>query len=177
MCASWSADSTATSGAEVAHARFRRDLYFRVNGITLAIKPLRERRDALGGLATTLLREAAAVGRTAPRLDASALAALAQPCDWPGNVRELRTVMERALLVASGDEIRGGHILFDHLPAPPPAPAVPSAGAESKSQERLIAAATEHKGNVTLIARALHTSRTQVRRLAERYAIDLDSYR
>src|SRR5262249_21521965 len=104
-------------GELVTRATFRRDLYFRVNGITLAIAPLRERRDAIPALAAGLLRDAAAAGgRTAPRLAATGLAALVRH-DWPGNVRELKTVLERALMVSDGDEIRAAHILFDRLPA------------------------------------------------------------
>ncbi len=154
-------------GELVAQGSFRRDLYFRVNGITLAIAPLRERRDAIPALAMGLLRDAAAAaGRTAPRLAATGLAALVRH-DWPGNVRELKTVLERALMVSSDDEIRAGHILFDRLPA------ADHADAES----RLVAAAATHRGNVSAIARALGTSRSQVRRLAERYGIALQKYR
>ncbi len=155
---------------EVAEGRFRRDLYFRVNGITLAIQPLRERRDAIAGLAATLLAElGGASGKPAPRLGSSALAALARH-GWPGNVRELRTVMERAILMANGEEISAGHILFDRLPS--------TAVADSTGEEqRFLATVTAHKGNVTLIARALGTSRTQVRRLVKRYRIDLDQFR
>jgi two-component system NtrC family response regulator/two-component system response regulator HydG/two-component system response regulator AtoC len=62
---------------DVATGRFRRDLYFRVNGITLDLVPLRARRDAIPGLAEELLREAAAaIPRPPPRLTAGALAAL-----------------------------------------------------------------------------------------------------
>src|SRR5262249_41616435 len=64
--------------AEVADRRFRRDLYYRVNGITLTVTPLRERRDAIPALATELLSAAAAPGRNPPALAAKAVAALMQ---------------------------------------------------------------------------------------------------
>jgi transcriptional regulator with PAS, ATPase and Fis domain len=161
--------------AEVTEGRLRRDLYFRVNGISLAVKPLRERREAIATLANELLAEAcAAAGRAPAHLESSALVALANHA-WPGNVRELRTVMERALLMAGGDEIRGGHILFDRLPAP--ASAASEAADVGNSEQRLLAAAREHRGNVTMIAKALGTSRSQVRRLAERYGVELERYR
>jgi len=87
----------------------------------LSVVPLRARRDAIPALAVTLLAKAIGPGRTPPRLGSAALAALAKH-DWPGNVRELRTVMERAVVLCEGDEVRASHILFD-------APGSPEAGA------------------------------------------------
>ncbi len=156
--------------AEVARGRFRRDLYFRINGLTLAVAPLRERRDAIPSLASQLLKQAAVeAGRPAPRIGSVAIAALERHA-WPGNVRELRTVMEGALLLATGDELRAVELIFDRIPA-----------AENDDpldpRARLTAAAGRHHGNVTSIAQAMGTSRSQVRRLAQRFGIDLEKYR
>ena len=76
---------------EVAAKRFREDLYFRLNGVTLAIPPLRERIDELPALAQLFLeRVAKQVGVPVPRLTPEALAQL-RAYAWPGNLRELRT--------------------------------------------------------------------------------------
>ncbi len=159
--------------AEVAAGRFRRDFLFRINGITLAIAPLRDRRHAIAPLAERMLADAArAQGRPAPRLGASARAALLRH-DWPGNVRELRTVMERAMTLATRDELGAADILFDRVPAADRG----DPGEPADGRSRLAAAAAAHRGNVTSIARALGTSRSQVRRLARRYGIDLARYR
>jgi two-component system response regulator AtoC len=85
--------------AECAAGRFRRDLYFRLNGMTLKIPPLRERREEVEALARAFLARAAAQGGlvAAPTLTREALAALREH-PWPGNVRELRNVIERAVL-------------------------------------------------------------------------------
>src|SRR5262249_30101713 len=80
---------------EVARGKFRQDLYFRVNGITLNILPLRERRDAIPRLAATFLADVVPPGRAPPQIGPTALTML-MGYAWPGNVRELRTVMERA---------------------------------------------------------------------------------
>ena len=91
---------------EIAAKRFREDLYFRLNGITLTIPPLRERTDEIAPLAALFLangRRAAGTSR-APALSPAALALL-RAYAWPGNIRELRNVIERAVLLSSGGTI------------------------------------------------------------------------
>lgn len=88
---------------EVAAKRFRQDLYFRLNVITLEVPPLRQRRDDIPLLAAHFLQVFAERNRKdirgfAPRaLDALRL------YDWPGNVRELENTVERAVILAMGD--------------------------------------------------------------------------
>jgi two-component system response regulator AtoC len=148
--------------------RFRRDLYFRVNGITLSITPLRARRGEIPRLAALFHGKIPAENGATPRLSAAALEVLvAHP--WPGNVRELKTVVERAVLLAGDAEIQAKHILFDRLPA--------TSGAPDDLKTQVVAAAAAHQGNVTLMAKALNTSRSQVRRLVQRFAVDLDKHR
>jgi DNA-binding NtrC family response regulator len=82
---------------------FRQDLYYRINTITLKLPSLRDRRDDIGLLAQHFLEAKAAYG--AKHLSPAALAALdAYP--WPGNVRELLHAIERAVILAKGDEIQ-----------------------------------------------------------------------
>jgi DNA-binding NtrC family response regulator len=90
---------------EVARGAFRDDLLYRLNTVEIAIPPLRERRADIPALAAHFLeRDAKRYGRGAPALTGAALAALAQH-DWPGNVRELEHVIERALVLSSGDTL------------------------------------------------------------------------
>ncbi|NUO49402.1 MAG: sigma 54-interacting transcriptional regulator [Polyangiaceae bacterium] len=77
--------------------RFRQDLLFRLNGASIVLPPLRQRRGEVAALARRLL-EGLAPG-AAPSLDPTAEAAL-EAYDWPGNVRELKHVLERALAFA-----------------------------------------------------------------------------
>ncbi len=83
---------------EVAAAarEFRSDLYFRLNGVSVQIPPLRERPSEIAPLAEFFINEA--VRERRPRLSPEASAAL-QAYEWPGNVRELRNVIERACLL------------------------------------------------------------------------------
>jgi two-component system, NtrC family, response regulator AtoC len=144
---------------EVAQGRFRRDLYFRVNGITMTIPPLRARRPAISALATELLAAATAGSARPPRLGTAALARLLQH-DWPGNVRELRTVMERAALICDGDQIEEAHILLDSSSEAAQAEAAQAEAAPTGERERLLAVLEECAGNQTRAARKLGVSRT-----------------
>jgi DNA-binding NtrC family response regulator len=164
---------------EVAEGRFRRDLFYRLDGARLSVPPLRERPDDVEPLARFFLREAAArSGRPAVTLGAAALAQLrAHP--WPGNVRELRNAIGRAALVCGA-----GPISPDHLPLSPPAPSVlppppplperemegpvtmrppdvaPLRGAMRElERERILSALAACAGNQTKAARALGISR------------------
>jgi two-component system, NtrC family, response regulator PilR len=98
--------------AEVASGRFRQDLFYRINVIELHLPPLRERPGDIPLLAEHFLaRIARQNGQTAPRLTASALAALARH-SFPGNVRELENVLERALALAEADTLEAADILL-----------------------------------------------------------------
>jgi DNA-binding NtrC family response regulator len=83
----------------VKEGQFRADLYYRLNVLSIAVPPLRERPDDIPLLARVFATEVAAqLGRPAPDLDAQTLARLGAYA-WPGNVRELRSVIERALIL------------------------------------------------------------------------------
>ena len=92
--------------AMVAAGRFREDLLYRLNTMTLRIPPLRERVDEVKPLAERFLKEASSKAGTAVKsIDAKALEAL-EAYSWPGNVRELRNVIERAVVLAEGKAIQ-----------------------------------------------------------------------
>lgn len=104
--------------SEVARGAFRADLFYRLNGLTIAIPPLRERLDDIEELA----RHFAANSKTAKdlRFSKAALAALrAHP--WPGNVRELKSVVDRAALMNQGGLVEPEDLMLDGAPTPPPA--------------------------------------------------------
>jgi two-component system, NtrC family, response regulator AtoC len=152
--------------ADIPSGRFRSDLYFRVNGITLTIAPLRHRRKDIPALAEKLMR--GMPGATGKAISAAALDLLTRHA-WPGNVRELRTVLERALLLCTGAEIQSAHIVFDRVKV--------ETNAGDELEEEVAAAAASCRGNVTEMAKTLKTSRSQVRRLVARFRIDLDRFR
>jgi two-component system response regulator AtoC len=87
-------------GAEVAAGRFRKDLFYRVNGVRVVVPALRERPEDIPLLVEHFSRPLPA----SRRFSAAALSALAAH-DWPGNVRELQFAIERAGLLAEGETI------------------------------------------------------------------------
>ncbi|MCL6636349.1 MAG: sigma 54-interacting transcriptional regulator, partial [Alicyclobacillus sp.] len=89
-------------GEAMKAGQFRPDLYYRINTITVALPPLRERREDIALLARHFLDAYAAYG--VRRLSPAALEALERYA-WPGNVRELQHAIERATILARGDEI------------------------------------------------------------------------
>jgi DNA-binding NtrC family response regulator len=97
--------------AEIAQGTFRADLYYRLNGLSLTVPPLRERASEIVPLAEYFCSQSAeALKKARPTFDPDTLYALVR-YEWPGNVRELRSVIERAVLLS-----RNGVIVPDNLP-------------------------------------------------------------
>jgi DNA-binding NtrC family response regulator len=94
--------------AEMQEGRFREDLYYRLNGVTLKLPPLRDRRGDVPLLARHFL-DRHAPGKT---LSSRALEAL-QAYSWPGNVRELQMVMQRAAILSNKDALDEGDLPMD----------------------------------------------------------------
>jgi DNA-binding NtrC family response regulator len=86
---------------EVAEGRYRQDLYQRLNGVTLVLPALRERKGDVAPLAAFFLQRCAGGKKT---LSEAALNTL-EKYSWPGNVRELQMVVRRAAVLAKGDAI------------------------------------------------------------------------
>ncbi len=99
----------------LAKGEFRRDLFYRLNGMTLAIPPLRERLEEIPGLARRFVAlGCVASGRKPPSISEGALALL-RAYPWPGNVRQLKNVVDRALALCTGDELAAEHVVFDEV--------------------------------------------------------------
>ena len=90
---------------EIAEGRFREDLYYRLNVVTITIPPLREREGDIEPLATFFLhRFSHALNKKLKKIDPAAMRLL-KGYRWPGNIRELENTMERAVLMAETDVI------------------------------------------------------------------------
>ena len=139
--------------AAVVAGTFRQDLYFRLNGITLRVPPLRERRGEIAGLAAGFVAASAKqLGRHAPRLSEPALAALLAH-SWPGNIRELRNVIDRAVLLGTEDRIEPDDLVFDV------AAATASIVDTDPERARILDALAQCGGNQTRAAKLLGISR------------------
>jgi DNA-binding NtrC family response regulator len=128
---------------EVEAGRFRRDLYFRLNGATVLLPPLRERPREIPILARRFLGEACArLGRPDIDVSPAAMQRLAAH-RWPGNVRELKHAMEYACALVDGQTLELWHlpdgILGDVAPPatvpPDPTAAPPASGFRPLSEE------------------------------------------
>ncbi|RMG55546.1 MAG: sigma-54-dependent Fis family transcriptional regulator [Acidobacteria bacterium] len=87
---------------EVAAGRFREDLYYRLNVVTISVPPLRERREDIPVLVRYFIEHSVVPGRQKKGISKEALDRLLH-YHWPGNVRELKNVIERALILAEGE--------------------------------------------------------------------------
>lgn len=91
---------------------FREDLYYRLNVFPMRLPPLRERPRDIAAIAERLIKRHCEAQRVTPFLSAPALKRLIE-YRWPGNIRELDNVLQRALLMMSGDSIELQHIFLD----------------------------------------------------------------
>jgi DNA-binding NtrC family response regulator len=147
--------------------RFRADLFYRLNTIEIWVPPLRERRDDVLALSCHFLQQfAAKYQRAAHRICSGAMTGL-QEYGWPGNVRELQHVIERAVVMCDGPEIR-----IEHLPEQFVEYATPmGASFENEVRDfkrRLIQRALAEYGNNKLqAARSLGIARSSLHRLID----------
>jgi DNA-binding NtrC family response regulator len=161
---------------DVATGRFRKDLYFRLAGITLGIPPLRERSEEIGLLARLFMDEAASnLGRPAPALSRSALDALKRHA-WPGNIRELRNVVERAVLLCVGSVVTPEDLALGDgvaLGREQPRPSEPSVRERKPlpSRAEFERAYHEVKGSVHALARRFSRDRRQIYRWVQSYGL------
>jgi len=156
--------------AELVRAkRFREDLYFRLNVVTLELPSLRERGGDIMLLAEHFLREfSRRAGRRLPKFTAAARKRL-ESHTWPGNVRELRNLMERLAYLTSGDRIEAEDLAFILSPAAG-TPSLVDAGldlsaATHEFQRKYIQQSIERaRGNVSQAAKNLGVHRSNLYR-------------
>ena len=174
--------------AEIGRGTFRQDLYFRLNGFTLTLPPLRRRVSEIAPLAAEFAAQASRqLDRHAPAISPEALGLLERHA-WPGNIRELRNTVERAVVLC-----QGALILPEHLPthlvagaarapaAAPPEHAEPPSTEASVEQltlaldeverRRVVRALEACDGNQTRAAELLGISRTTLVARIEQYGL------
>ncbi len=165
--------------AMVEAARFRQDLFYRLNVIELRMPALRERSEDIPQLAEILLgRLAEASGQSVVCLSQGALAAL-KAYAFPGNVRELENILERALALSSGNMIEADDLLLDPADMGEASHATPATPGSADLQDYLdqverhaIEEALEKSGgNRTAAARQLGVTFRSLRYRLERLGI------
>jgi two-component system response regulator AtoC len=169
--------------ALVAAGAFRSDLYFRLNGTTITIPPLRERVEDIEPLARRFAAGMAAqLGRPAPDLAPAAVEAL-RGYAWPGNLRELKNTIERAVVMTAGRpiavadlELAGPFTPPTATPAPTERAAAPDGAGlwsevEVLERARIVDALHASAGNQSAAARRLGIGRATLIKRIEHYGL------
>ncbi|MEM7219791.1 MAG: sigma-54 dependent transcriptional regulator [Pseudomonadota bacterium] len=156
--------------------RFRQDLLFRLNTVEIELPPLRERQADIPQLAEHYAAHyARKYDRPARAFSAEAMSAM-QASLWPGNIRALRHAIERATIMATGDELQAGDIQM----APPGAATGTIRDAHESAddlnldrveKQTIQRALTRHRYNVSHAARELGLSRAAVYRRMEKHGL------
>src|SRR5215467_7989596 len=160
-------------GALVADGAFREDLFYRLSVVTIALPPLRERREDIPALATHFLESYAVANDQPPCTISPEAMAVLLAYDWPGNVRELQHALERAAALRSTEII-----LPQDLPPKLVGAAAPQAlqsGSTLRLQDvvrnHLRRVLTEARWNKKLAAQLLGIHRRTLYRLTKRHGI------
>jgi DNA-binding NtrC family response regulator len=156
---------------EIKAGRFREDLYYRLNVITIHLPPLREHRQDIPELVEHFLTTRQ-VGPLRYRVDPEALEGLVR-YGWPGNVRELANVLERAQILAEDHRITTDDLPVELL-AIHPAPskvesAEPTQDLHDVERRHIVSVLREAAGNKVHAARALGISRRALYRLLDKH--------
>ena len=157
----------------ITQGRFREDLYYRLNEVTVQIPPLRERAgDAIALAGFFLSRFAAEYGRLPRGFSATALAAL-KDHPWPGNVRELENRVKRAVVMSDGPLLSAADL---GLAAPgEDAPSLTIRDARARAEREVLQLALAQAGsNLSKAAKLLGISRPTLYDLMQQHRIGLD---
>jgi DNA-binding NtrC family response regulator len=169
----------------VSAERFREDLYYRVNVISIHLPPLRERKGDVALLAQHFFRKYSQ-GREEPLTGIShEVITLLDGYTWPGNVRELQNVIERACALAEGPQIevrdfpeplRGGGGSRSTPPPSAPTKDLPLKDAKAEwlqlfEREYLVELLNRHGGNVSQAAKVAQIDRKTIHRLINKYKL------
>lgn len=154
----------------VAEKRFREDLFYRINLITVELPPLRSRRGDIAALADHFIgRLCDDSGLKRPEITAEAYRRLSS-FGFPGNIRELKNIVERAVLVNSGDALTADSFDCCRTTAAQPAR---GDNTIAGNERRAIASALErNEGNISRTASELGLSRASLYRRIDKYRLN-----
>lgn len=173
--------------ADVAGGRFRKDLYYRLKVMTLAIPPLRERGGDIRVLSDVFNAAMARVHGLPEKILSADLLEIFQHYSWPGNVRELRAVIENMVVLGDGQTLSSADLPGDFLLPPAIAaavsqqieagPAAATAGATLGDLEReaIVAQLRNHHGKRSAAAKRLGISRSTLYRKIRDYGIGAEA--
>ena len=156
---------------DVAAGRFRQDLIFRLNTVEIHLPPLRDRREDVAALADHFLRQHSERYRRG-RMDFTlqALEAMRE-YSWPGNVRELDHIIERAVLMSSGNTVTAMDLALQTSPAAQLSARLEEMSLEDAERLLIKKALARFEGNANRAAEALGLSRSALYRRLQKYGL------
>jgi len=162
----------------VEKGQFRKDLYFRLHVVQIAVQPLRARRSDIPLLASFFLdRFARKTDRPAKSFSAAALEILTN-YDWPGNVRELQNAVERAVILSTGEQVTDADIQLSTLGftesgeiAQPPSYSFREQSLGELEQSHILATLEQTNWNKSKAAQILQIERSTLDRKLKRYQV------
>ena len=157
----------------VEDGRFRSDLYFRLKVVTMAVPPLRERREDVPVLARIFMEQIARANNLPSRRLTDDAVRLFQSYAWPGNVREMKNLLESLLVSTSGEALDAADLPLAFrgpTPAPPLDPR-PFMSLEEMERELIRRTLEQTRGNRTRAARMLRIGVRTLQRKILRYGL------
>ena len=159
---------------------FREDLYYRLNVLPIHLPPLRERREDIPALVERFMALSCRENNIPPKRISPEAIAVLQSHSWPGNIRELRNMVERLVILSTGDEIS-----VEDIPADLEVPAGSSFGMEASDlrearalfeRDFILRCLDRHQWNITEAAQELGIERTNLHRKMRQLDIKRESH-
>ncbi len=154
---------------------FREDLFYRINLITLRIPPLRERRDDIPLLVDHFVSQSCSEhGLSKPGVSKEAIEYLCT-LPFPGNVRQLKNMVERAVLMCQGDDLKKSDFEAEGAAQENKNHGIAGATLEQLEKTAVVEALKAYDGNLSKAARSLGITRQALYRKIEKYELGTDS--
>lgn len=151
---------------------FRQDLLYRINTVEIFLPPLRERQDDIPQLANHFLKQYSQKYRKEFSSFTSSAMELLQRYPWPGNIRELQHAIERAIIMAEGNQLDSRDFFFlSAKPASEKAPVSNTLNLDDMERSTIQRAIDKNGGNISKAAKELGLTRASLYRRLEKYGL------
>ena len=156
---------------EVREGRFRDDLYYRLNVVSLRVPPLRERIDEIVPLATKFINQFNKVYGQEKKLTYDLVSEL-ESYSWPGNIRELKNVMENMVVISDSDYLHSRDLPWVHQQQDAKSEGMPTLkAAVEEFEKQFLKKAKEQWGTTEKMAKALDVNQSTISRKLNKYNI------
>ncbi|MCL4151843.1 UNVERIFIED_CONTAM: hypothetical protein GTU68_041107, partial [Idotea baltica] len=151
--------------------KFRKDLIYRINTVDITVPPLRNRNTDITLLTKHFINIYEEKYNKGPfELDANFIKKLKKH-DFPGNVRELQYVLERAIIMADGNQLQSEDLVFSSIERPTQKTAPQTLNLDDLEKNAILTVLEKHKGNISKSAKELGITRAALYRRLEKYEL------